>query len=84
MSLSDLPYRPWKLHTRREFEDYKDDTLEVMEGRHHLKGYTGHIHAKQVMDLHKQNLGENQSISYNHLPVLMFLILRRRHIFTRI
>jgi hypothetical protein len=44
------------LHTRREFEDYKDDTLEVMEGRHHLKGYTGHIHAKQVMDLQKQNL----------------------------
>lgn len=26
----------------------KDDTLEVVEARHHLIGYTGHLHAKQV------------------------------------
>ncbi|CAM6015422.1 unnamed protein product [Sphagnum balticum] len=65
MSVSDLPYRPWKLHTRREFEDYKDDTLEVMEGRHHLKGYTGHIHAKQ--HLFSQSYGKT-SRRLNPLP----------------
>ncbi len=48
MSFGDLPYKSVKLHTRREYEKYGPDTLQVIEGKHHLIGYTGHVHANQV------------------------------------
>lgn len=48
MSMSVLPYTNVKIQTKKTFEAFKDDTLEVMEARHHLKGYTGHVHASQV------------------------------------
>jgi hypothetical protein len=47
MSMSVLPYTSVKIQTKKTFEAFKDDTLEVMEARHHLKGYTGHVHAMQ-------------------------------------
>ncbi|KAH8951845.1 hypothetical protein BDL97_09G051900 [Sphagnum fallax] len=47
MSFGDLPYKSVKLHTRREYEKYGPDTLQVIEGKHHLIGYTGHVHANQ-------------------------------------
>jgi hypothetical protein len=49
MSIPDPPYKDRKICTRRTFERLKDDVLEVAEARHHIKGYSGHTHAKQVM-----------------------------------
>jgi hypothetical protein len=48
LTMGDLPYKSVHLVTKKEFETMKDDTLEVVEARHHLIGYTGHLHAKQV------------------------------------
>ncbi|CAM6123117.1 unnamed protein product [Calypogeia fissa] len=47
MSIPDGPYKDRKICTRRTFEKLKDDVLEVAEARHHIKGYSGHTHAKQ-------------------------------------
>lgn len=47
MSMSVLPYTSVKIQTRKTFEAFGEDTLEVMEARHHLKGYSGHVHAMQ-------------------------------------
>lgn len=47
MSMTVLPYTNVKIQTKKTFEAFQDDTLEVMEARHHLKGYTGHVHAQQ-------------------------------------
>ncbi|BBN16999.1 hypothetical protein MPTK1_7g11140 [Marchantia polymorpha subsp. ruderalis] len=47
MSIPDPPYKDRHLCTKREFEALKDDCLEVAEARHHIKGYSGHYHAKQ-------------------------------------
>lgn len=54
MSMGELPYKSVHLVTKKEFEPLKDDILEVIEARHHLKGYTGHIHAKQVGPFQKK------------------------------
>jgi hypothetical protein len=63
MSFGDLPYKSVKLHTRREYEKFGPDTLQVIEGKHHLIGYTGHVHANQVSrkKLNKRILSNHQN-----------------------
>lgn len=44
---NNCPYKDRTLCLQRQLEPIHNDGFEVLEGRHHIHGYTGHIHALQ-------------------------------------
>jgi hypothetical protein len=47
-SVGDLPYKDVKLRLRKPHDETGPEFDEVQQGKHKLKGYTGHIHGHHV------------------------------------
>jgi len=46
--VGDLPYKDVKLHLRKTYDETGPEFDEVQQGKHRVKGYTGHIHGHHV------------------------------------
>jgi hypothetical protein len=46
--VGDLPYKDVKLRLRKTYDETGPEFDEVQQGKHKVKGYTGHIHGHHV------------------------------------
>jgi hypothetical protein len=46
--VGDLPYKDVKLGLRKTYDKTSPEFDEVQQGKHKVKGYTGHIHGHHV------------------------------------
>jgi hypothetical protein len=46
--VGDLPYKDVKLGLRKTYDETGPEFDEVQQGKHKVKGYTGHIHGHHV------------------------------------
>ncbi len=46
--MGDLPYKDVKLRLRKTYDENGPEFDEVQQGKHKVKGYTGHIHGHHV------------------------------------